>query len=386
MTYQAGGANQTIVLDAAGNGTISVSPSSTTTDALVSVQVNPPTGCSSALAGAATVTVTPLPTADPVSAIAVCSNATVSVPPFTSAPAGATFTWTNSNPAIGLGAGGTGDIASFTGVNPSTGSITGTITITPSINGCVGSPSTFTITVDSPPAANAGNDVTICVNAPGINQIGQAPVAGVSYSWSPGTGLNDSGIANPTFDGTVAGITNYTLTASIGACSSTDNVTITIHDLPVVNFNSDVSSGCNPQKITFNTPNNSTNCVWNFEGYGTQSGCGSVVQNYTADGVFDVSLTITDLNGCVNTLTQTDMITIFPQPDASFDATPTELSTYNPFVSMYNNSSNAVNYSWDFGDGFTSGAFNPSHTYPDEAGVYVITLYATNGICIDSAT
>jgi gliding motility-associated-like protein len=101
--------------------------------------------------------------------------------------------------------------------------------------------------------------------------------------------------------------------------------------------------------------------------------------------VFDVSLTVTDLNGCVNTLTQTDMITIFAQPDAAFDATPTQLSSYKPLVNTDNNSTNATNYTWDFGDGFTSGGFNPSHTYPEDAGVYVITLYAINGICIDSA-
>ena len=130
---------------------------------------------------------------------------------------------------------------------------------------------------------------------------------------------------------------------------------------------------------------NAANCTWNFEGIGTVNSCGTTIQNYTSDGSFDVSLTVTDLNGCVNTLLNSDMITIFPQPDASFNATPTVLSTYNPFVSTDNNSTNASNYSWDFGDGFTSNGFNPDHTYPDEAGSYTIVLYATNGICIDSA-
>lgn len=387
VTYQAGGANQTLVLDAAGNGTLSVSPASTTTYTLVSVQVNPPGGCSSALVGSAIVTILSPPTADPVSSIAVCSNATVFVPPFTSTPAGATFAWTNNNSTIGLTAGGTGNISSFTGLNPGSGSNAGTIAITPTLNGCVGSPTTFTITIDSPPVANAGNDVTLCVNAPGTNQIGQPTVAGVSYSWVPTTGLNDATIANPIFDGSVAGVTNYTLTASVGSCSTTDNVTVTIYALPVVTFNSDITSGCNPQEITFNnTTANASNCTWNFEGIGTQNTCGTVIQNYTSDGVFDVSLTVTDLNGCVNSLLNSDMITIFPQPDAAFNATPTELLTYNPLVNTDNNSTNAIAYSWNFGDGYTSNAFNPSHTYPDRAGTYVITLYAMNGICIDSAT
>jgi gliding motility-associated-like protein len=386
VTYQVGGTNQTIVLDASGNASLPVSPAATTVYTLVSVQVSPPGGCSAPLVGTATVTISPLPTATAVSPINVCANGTVSVPAFASIPVGASFTWTNNNATIGLTGSGSGNIASFTGLNPGTGSNTGTITVTPTLAGCIGTPASFAITVDSPPAANAGSDVTMCVNAPGSNQLGQTPAAGVSYSWTPTTGLSNAAIANPIFDGTVAGVTNYTLTANVGSCSTTDDVTVTIYALPVITFNSDITSGCNPQEITFNnTTANSSNCVWNFEGFGTQNNCGSVTQDYTSDGIFDVSLTVTDLNGCVNTLLNSDMITIFPQPDAAFDATPTELLTYNPFVTTDNNSTNAVSYSWDFGDGFTSNAFNPTHTYPDEAGVYEIALYAVNGICIDSA-
>ena len=386
ITYQAGGVNQTLILDAAGNGSLVVSPASTTTYSLVSVQINPPSGCSSSAAGSATVTVSPLPTVNGLAPISVCSNTSVSVPAFVSTPVGATFTWTNNNPSIGLAAGGSGNITSFTGLNPGSGSNTATIAITPSLNGCIGATSNFTITIDSPPVANAGSDVTICANTPGANQLGQVPVSGVAYSWSPSNGLNNPAISNPTFDGTTPGLTNYTLTASLGACSATDQVTVTIYALPVITFNSDILSGCNPQEITFNNMTaNAANCTWNFEGIGTVNSCGTTIQNYTSDGSFDVSLTVTDLNGCVNTLLNSDMITIFPQPDASFNATPTVLSTYNPFVSTDNNSTNASNYSWDFGDGFTSNGFNPDHTYPDEAGSYTIVLYATNGICIDSA-
>lgn len=387
VTYQAGGTNQTIVLDAAGNGTMTAAPSVTTAYTLVSVQVNPPGGCSSTLSGSATITINALPTASTIAPIAVCSNTSVTVPAFTSVPAGATFTWVNNNTTIGLAANGSGNITSFTGLNPGSGANAGTVTVTPTLNGCSGSAAAFTITVDSPPLANAGNDVTMCVNTPGITQIGQGPAAGVSYLWTPITGLNNAAISNPTFDGSVPGVTTYTVTASSGACFTTDLVTVTIFDLPVITFTSDITSGCNPKEITFyNTTANASNCSWNFEGIGTDNTCGTVIQNYTSDGVFDVGLTVTDLNGCVNTSSINDMITIFPQPDASFDATPNELSTYNPLVNTDNNSTNAVSYSWEFGDGTGSTDFNPSHTYPDRAGYYTITLYAMNGICIDSAT
>ena len=62
--------------------------------------------------------------------------------------AGTVFNWTNSNPAIGLAASGTGDINSFTLTNASSTTISATITVTPTLNGCSGVSKTFTITVN----------------------------------------------------------------------------------------------------------------------------------------------------------------------------------------------------------------------------------------------
>jgi gliding motility-associated-like protein len=67
---------------------------------------------------------------------------------FTTTPAtGVTINWTNSNPAIGLAASGTGNVPQFTATNTGNTDITATITVTPRINGCIGTPVTYTITV-----------------------------------------------------------------------------------------------------------------------------------------------------------------------------------------------------------------------------------------------
>ncbi|MGZ8545484.1 MAG: T9SS type B sorting domain-containing protein [Flavisolibacter sp.] len=67
----------------------------------------------------------------------------------TGLPAGASFSWTNSNPAIGLSASGTGNVPSFTAVNSGSVPVVATITITPTINGCAGTPYTYTITINA---------------------------------------------------------------------------------------------------------------------------------------------------------------------------------------------------------------------------------------------
>lgn len=48
-----------------------------------------------------------------------------------------------------------------------------------------------------------------------------------------------------------------------------------------------------------------------------------------------------------------------------------------PDVTFTNETTGAVSYKWDFGDGQTSTEENPTHTYPGK-GKYVVTLYATN--------
>lgn len=62
-----------------------------------------------------------------------------------------------------------------------------------------------------------------------------------------------------------------------------------------------------------------------------------------------------------------------PMPAASFTYTGEGLD-----VSFTNTSLHAVAYQWDFGDGNTSTATHPSHTY-SLAGTYQVSLTATNG-------
>ena len=75
--------------------------------------------------------------------VTVCNGATTSAITFTSTVPGNTFTWTNNNTSIGLGASGSGNIAPFTAINTGTAPVVATITVTPAS----GTPATFTITV-----------------------------------------------------------------------------------------------------------------------------------------------------------------------------------------------------------------------------------------------
>ena len=85
-----------------------------------------------------TITVNPTPNVDPILDQSVCDGSNTAAVNFTSTTANTTFSWTNNNASIGLGASGTGSIAAFTGQNSGATPVSGTITVTPEANGCAG--------------------------------------------------------------------------------------------------------------------------------------------------------------------------------------------------------------------------------------------------------
>jgi len=75
---------------------------------------------------------------------------------------------------------------------------------------------------------------------------------------------------------------------------------------------------------------------------------------------------------------------VLPGPTSALTYSPDEVSTLNNNVSFQNLSSNAVSWSWDFGDSTTSILLDPEHVY-DSAGTYEVQLItvASNG-CTDT--
>ena len=71
------------------------------------------------------------------------------------------------------------------------------------------------------------------------------------------------------------------------------------------------------------------------------------------------------------------MVEIFPQAVADFNDGNYDISLLYPTVDVYNYSSNADSYFWNFGDSSISCAFQPSHTYAAH-GDYEISLAVNN--------
>jgi Zn-dependent metalloprotease/PKD repeat protein len=81
---------------------------------------------------------------------------------------------------------------------------------------------------------------------------------------------------------------------------------------------------------------------------------------------------------CLSARTPIDVLVNEPIP--SFSSTTLGLTT-----TFTNSSVGATSYLWDFGDGNTSTASNPVHTYNFD-GIYTVMLYAYSGNCVDSSS
>lgn len=84
----------------------------------------------------------------------------------------------------------------------------------------------------------------------------------------------------------------------------------------------------------------------------------------------------TDANSCADTAFA--LVTVFPQPVANFQITPTTVNIPNDPIHCTNLSTGTItsNY-WTFGDGGSSTATNPDYDYIVE-GEYQVTLVVTS--------
>jgi gliding motility-associated-like protein len=254
--------------------------------------------------------------------------------------------------------------------------------IATTVNGCA---DTVTIPVffDGTPPVSINPSDTICIGSSTVlNASG-----GISYSWSPATGLSDPSIANPTASPAIQTtyvVTIETVNASNDTCQQTLSTTIYVKD-DLAAFTSDTSSGCTPLTIQFqNQSATTTEYLWDFGNGNTSSTVFNPTQTYTTPSTYTVQLFSKDTASCATWDTVVHTITVYPGINADFGFSSVPCSSLFTF---YDSSATApASWLWDFDDGGTSTLQNPSHNF-GAAGIYDIQLISStvNG-CKDTTT
>ena len=339
--------------------------------------------------------VNPNPTVTVPSNITICNGATVSATAFTSTPAGATYTWTNSNTAIGLSAGGNGDVPTFTATNTGSTSISATISVTATLNGCTGIASTYTITVDPTPlVSNTPLSQTICNDGNTSLVTLTSNVSGATFNWTATatagiTGFTASGTATIPVQtinnsGTTAGTVTYTITPTANGCIGTSsNYIITINPTPTVTVSNN-SPICAGQTLNLNSSaTNGTSYNWTGPNTYTSSAQNPSITTVTlgANGTYDVTITLA--NGCTGTgqttVTINDNITVTASSNSPICAGQSLNLTSLP--------ASAVSYNWTGPNNYTSNAQNPTITSATTSatGNYSVLVTDNNG-CTGTAS
>ena len=399
-TYSWTNSNTAIGLVASGTGSLpAFTATNTTSSAIVAAIAVTPTlsGCVGSISSF-TITVNPSPVVTAETSVSVCAGATVPANTFVSTPVGATYTWTNSNTAIGLVASGSTSTPSFTATNAGASPITGTITITPTLGGCAGTTSTYTITVNPIPATPVATNTGPFCPGTTINLL-SSTIAGAAYSWT-GPSTFTSAIQNATRPSATAAMAGtYSVTATVAGCTSlTGTTVVVISTAPVVTTETNIAA-CNGAPVPANTfastPAGATYAWTNstpsigLAASGTTSLPSFTATNSAASPVI-ATITITPtLAGCVGTpLTFT--ITVNPTPVATFTSSANQCLTGNSFGFTNTGSSGiGFTYSWTFAGGTpaSSTTNNPAGETFAASGTHNIihTITSTAG-CIGSTS
>ncbi len=270
---------------------VNASPISTQTYTVTGTDLN---GCiDTALV---TVTVNPLPTLSTSGSATICIGFSTNL----SVSGASTYLW---SPSAGLSA-STGSGVSASPSGTTTYTITGT-----DGNGCERIDS-VTVYVNPLPLISTRSDTAICSS----NSIILIASGGVSYNWTPATGLGNT--TGTSVQATPSTTTSYVVTGTnLNGCINRDTVTITVNTSPLIVASSNTTV-CLGDSATL-TASGAPSLVWTPPS-GLSSTNGSPVKASPASTTI-YTVTGTATNGCSKTATSVVSVLDLPEVNAGSD-------------------------------------------------------------------
>ncbi len=193
----------------------------------------------------------------------------------------------------------------------------------------------------------------------------------LNYSWFPPANLSCSNCPSPTASPTIT--TQYTVTASFGSCSVTDDVVITVDNIQGVNAGTG-GSMCPGQFVILNA-SGASGYTWSPATGLSSTNTGSTQASPQATTVYTVTA-----NSPCGVSTDTAIVTVHPVPVAI--AWPDSSVCPNQSVQLH--SSGGVSYAWTGYFLSDDSIQNPMATPTVQTVVYTVTVANQFG-CLDTA-
>lgn len=245
-----------------------------------------------------------------------------------------------------------------------------------------------TITVLANPVANAGADVlkTCVANASGA-YIGMTAQPGVTYSWSPATGLNGATLANPLANPSTTTTYSLTATQSLTGCSATDAVVVTVNQqAPTADAGPDAEKTCVLNSTGAQIGGLAQSGVtysWTPSSGLSATGVANPIANPSSSTNY--LLTVTNVaTGCISTdQVLVSVNTLLPTANAGLDFTKTCVANLNGST-IGQSAVSGVTYSWSPSTGLSSTIVANPIANPTLTTTYTLTATQTSSGCVAS--
>ncbi|MBX3278173.1 MAG: PKD domain-containing protein [Acidobacteria bacterium] len=247
-----------------------------------------------------------------------------------------------------------------------------------------GGAASFTVAV-APRGPNLDVRLTLYNAGGGMISWSNASTLGTSLSANLSAGVYYLSVEGA---GTGDAVTAYTDYSSLGDYVLTGSFNASNLAAPVAGASATPTAGYAPLTVAFSSAGSSdpdgsiVSYSWNF-GNGVTSSLPNPSYTYTSAGSFTATLTVTDNDGLSASANVVITVSAPPNqlPTAVASATPT--AGYAPLTVAFSSAGSSdpdgtiVGYSWNFGNGATSTAANPSYTYTS-TGTFIATLTVTD--------
>ena len=278
------------------------------------------------------VTVLPTVGVDAVASQELCTGQMTNTVLFNGVVPGTVYRWTNDNPAIGLAASGTGDIASFRAVNSGTTVATATITVTPEYSHAgltcpTITPMTFTITVNPELTLGSIFDAIYCDGE--ATDVVTLPADATWVLSGSNIGSAMSGVGSiPSFTATnksaqpLKGV--FTVTLASGTCEgSTAAFEVTVNPELRLTSATTAPAVCGESNFNYTAASNVSGVAFAWTGSTGSSGVGAQINEMLTNSTdapiavtYTIEMTFVDCSA-----TETVTVMVNPTPEVTLAST-----------------------------------------------------------------
>ncbi len=207
-----------------------------------------------------------------------------------------------------------------------------------------------------------------------------------TYNWDFGNNKHSAN-ENPSTTYDIGDTYFVTLTVSDNDSNYIYTDSIVKYKNPIVDFSTLDSIVCPNSTVTYIS--NSTagdgvisSYLWEFGDGNTLDTFSTVVTHeYQRSRNVSASLSVVNNYGCITTITKANIVNVQKSPVADFTPGTVSVCNEGDAVAFTSNSTNAVDYLWDFGDGSSSTEENPTHAYALKGDYNVHLTVTSEGGC-----